>query len=78
VREGGSFSEAEATLAPSTYRDKLLGLMAIHLLLVSINRIHTLVEVSMEVVLDCLGALKQATTASGHWTMEIECWTTYK
>ncbi len=40
------------------YRGELLRLMAIHLLLVSINRVHTTLVGSVEVVLDCLGALK--------------------
>jgi hypothetical protein len=53
----GSFSESLATA--SAYRGELLGLMAIHLLLVSVNRVHTMLVGSVEVVLDCLGALKR-------------------
>ncbi len=53
----GSFSES--TLAANTYRGELLGLMAIHLLLVSVNRVHNTLEGSVEVVFDCLGALKR-------------------
>jgi hypothetical protein len=52
----GSFKEA--TSATSAYRGKLLGLMAIHLLLVSINRVHALLSGSVKVVSDCLGALR--------------------
>jgi hypothetical protein len=55
-RNIGSFSESSATA--NTYRGELLGLMAIHLLLVSINRVHTMLVGSVEVVLDCLGTLK--------------------
>jgi hypothetical protein len=53
----GSFSASLA--AVNAYREELLGLMVIHLLLVSINPIHTTLAGSVEVVLDCLGALKQ-------------------
>ncbi len=53
----GSFSESLATA--NAYRGELLGLMAIHLLLVSINWVHTTLVGSVEVVLDCLGALKR-------------------
>ena len=51
----GSFSEE--TLAANAYRGELLGLMVVHLLLVSVNRIHNLLGGSVEVVSDCLGAL---------------------
>jgi hypothetical protein len=53
----GSFSES--TLAANAYRGELLGLMAIHLLLVSMNRVHYTLEGSVEVVSDCLEALKR-------------------
>ncbi len=53
----GSFSESLATA--NAYRGELLGLMAIHLLLVSVNWIHTTLAGLVEVVLDCLGALKR-------------------
>jgi hypothetical protein len=53
----GSFSESK--LAANAYRGELLGLMAIHLLLVSMNRVHNTLEGSVEVVFDCLGALKR-------------------
>jgi hypothetical protein len=52
----GSFSES--TLAANACRGELFGLMAIHLLLVRVNRVHNILEGSVEVVLDCLGALK--------------------
>ncbi len=52
----GSFSES--TPAANAYRGELLGQMAVHLLLVSMNRVHATLAGSVEVVLDCLGALK--------------------
>ncbi len=52
-------SLSESTLAANGYRGELLGLMAIHLLLVSVNRVHNTLEGSVEVVSDCLGALKR-------------------
>jgi hypothetical protein len=53
----GSFSEE--TLAANTYRGELLGLMAVHLLLFSVNRIDKLLKRLVEVVSDCLGALSR-------------------
>ena len=52
-------SFSEGMLVANAYRGKLLGLMAVHLLLVSVNRINKLLEGSVEVVLDCLGALSR-------------------
>jgi hypothetical protein len=53
----GSFSEA--LLVANAYRGELLSLMAIHLILLSINKIHKNLLGSVEIVLDCLGALKR-------------------
>jgi len=53
----GSFKEA--TAVANAYRGELLGLMAIHLLLVSVNRVHTSLSGSVKVVSDCLGALRR-------------------
>jgi hypothetical protein len=61
----GSFSED--TLAANAYRCKLLGLMAVHLLLVSVNKIDKLLEGSVEVVLDCLGALSRVVHLPPYW-----------
>ncbi len=61
----GSFSESSATA--NTYRGELLGLMAIHLLLVSVNRVHTMLVGSVEVVLDCLGMLKPVVHLPPFW-----------
>jgi hypothetical protein len=55
----GSFSEV--LLVANAYRGELLGLMAIHLILLSINKIHQNLSGSAEIVLDCLGALKRVT-----------------
>jgi hypothetical protein len=41
----------------NTYRGELLGLMAIHLILLSIDRIHGAIAGNVEVVSNCLGAL---------------------
>jgi len=51
----GSFSEASQ--AANSYRGELLGLMAIHLILLSIDKVHGGKDGSVEVVSDCLGAL---------------------
>jgi hypothetical protein len=57
----GSFTEASK--AANAYRGELLGLMVIHLLLVSMNCIHKSLSVSTKVVSDYLGAL--------HWVMYL-------
>jgi hypothetical protein len=55
----GSFSE---TLSVATaYRGELLGLMAIHLILLSKNKLHSNLSGSVDIVSDCLGALKCVT-----------------
>jgi hypothetical protein len=51
----------EALLVANAYRGELLGLIAIHLILLSINKIHQNLSRSVEIVLDCLGALKWVT-----------------
>ncbi len=55
----GSF--LESLLVVNAYREELLGLMAIHLILLSINTISPQLLGSVEVVSDCLGALKRVT-----------------
>jgi hypothetical protein len=55
----GSFSEA--LLVANAYRGELLGLMAIHLILLSVNKLHKDLAGSTEIVSDCLGALKRVT-----------------
>ena len=53
----GYFSEA--TLAANAYRGELLGLMAIHLLLLSVNKVHPSLTGEVDIVSDCLGALSR-------------------
>jgi hypothetical protein len=53
----------EASLAACSYRGELLGLMAIHLLLLAINEANPTLSGSVHIYSDCLGALhKQGTT----------------
>ena len=51
----------EALLVANSYRGEFLGLMAIHLILLSINKMHRDLSGTVEAVLDCLGALKHIT-----------------
>jgi hypothetical protein len=53
----GSFSERVAVA--NAYQGELLGLMAIHLLLLSVNKIHPMLKGRVEIVSDCLGALNR-------------------
>ena len=53
----GSFSERLDVA--NTYQGELLGLMAIHLLLFSLNKIHPTLKRKVEIVSDCLGALNR-------------------
>jgi hypothetical protein len=55
----GSF--LESLLVANAYRGELLGLMVIHLILLSINKIHRDLAGSVEIVSDCLGALNRVT-----------------
>ena len=55
----GSFSESSR--AANAYRGELLGLMAVHLILLSVDRVHGGTAGSVEVVSDCLGALRRVT-----------------
>jgi hypothetical protein len=55
----GSFKEASK--AANVYRGELLGLMAIHLILVSVNRVHKSLSGNAKVVSNCLGALQWVT-----------------
>jgi hypothetical protein len=48
----------EASRAANAYRGELLVLMAVHLILVSVNRVHRSLRRSVQVVSDCLGALQ--------------------
>jgi hypothetical protein len=55
----GLFSES--LIVANAYRGDLLGLMAIHLILLSINKIHRNLAGSVEIESDCLGALNSVT-----------------
>ncbi len=51
----------ESLLITNAYRRELLGLIAIHLILLSVNKLHCNLVGSVEIVSDCLGALKRVT-----------------
>lgn len=51
----GSFTEK--TLSANIYRAKLLGIMAIHLILLSVNRINPTLKGLVHIFSDCLGLL---------------------
>ncbi len=51
----GSISEVLSVA--NAYRGELLGLLAIHLILLSVNKQHMNLSGNVEVVSDCLGAL---------------------
>ena len=53
----GSFPEQ--TLAANAYQGELLGLMAVHLLLLSVNKIETQLSGLVTIYSDCLGALSR-------------------
>ena len=53
----GSFTEK--TLSANIYRAKLLGIMAIHLILLSVNRINPTLKGLVHIFSDCLGVLDQ-------------------
>jgi hypothetical protein len=51
----------EASCVTNAYRGELLGLMAIHLIILSVHKMNPKLSGSMEIVSDCLGALKRVT-----------------
>ena len=53
----GSF--AEVSDEANTYRGELLGLMALHLILLAVNTIHPALDGSVTLHSDCLGALSR-------------------
>jgi hypothetical protein len=55
----GSFSKS--LRVANAYQGELLGLMAIHLILLSIDKINEIINRSAEIVSDCLGALRRIT-----------------
>jgi hypothetical protein len=51
----------EALLVANIYRGELLGPMAIHLILLSINKLHSDLAGKVKIVLDCQGASTRVT-----------------
>ena len=60
----GAFSEQ--TMAACSYRGELLGLLAIHLILLSINKIDPTLTGSVHIFSDCLGALNKVKNLPPH------------
>jgi hypothetical protein len=54
-------------LAANAYRGEMLGLIAIHLILLSVNKLHPELTGSVEIVSDCLGALKRFSYLPPYW-----------
>ena len=63
-RMSGAF--AEQTMAACSYRGELLGLLAIHLILLSANEIHPNLTGSVKIFSDCLGALDKVKNLPPH------------
>ena len=60
----GSFPES--CKVANAYRGELLGLMAIHLLLLAANKVWPTLQGRAKVYSDCLGALQEVTTLPQH------------
>ena len=67
----GSFSE-RLDMA-NAYQGELLGLMVIHLLLLSVNKIHPTLKGRVEIVSDCLGALNRVSYLPPY-RIPLRCW----
>ena len=63
-RMSGAFSEQ--TMASCSYRGELLDLLAIHLILLSINKINPTLTSSVHIYSDCLGALNKVKNLPPH------------
>jgi len=63
-RMSGAFSEQ--TRAACSYRGELLGLLAIHLILLSINKINPTLTGSVHIYSDCMGALNKVKNLPPH------------
>ena len=50
-------SSPKHTMSANVYREELLGLMAIHLVLLSVNKINPTLQGLADIFSDCLGAL---------------------
>ena len=56
----GSF--AEQSVWACAYRGELMGLMAIHLILLAVKKMEASLHVSVQIFSDCLGALYKVTS----------------
>jgi hypothetical protein len=67
-REGGRLTGAfpEQSIASCAYRGELLGLLAIHLILLSVNRVTRNLPGSVHIYSDCLGALDKVKNLPPH------------
>ena len=63
-RMSGAFSEQ--TMAACLYQGELLGLLAIHLILLSINKINPTLTGSVHIFSDCLGVLNKVKNLTPH------------
>jgi hypothetical protein len=63
-RMSGAFSEQN--MAACLYQGELLGLLAIHLILLSINKIDPTLTGSVHIFSDCLGALNKVKNLPPH------------
>jgi hypothetical protein len=61
----GSFSET--LLLANAYQGELLGPLAVHLILLSMNKICPQLSGSVEIISDCLGALKRVSYLPPYW-----------
>jgi hypothetical protein len=57
----------------NAYQGELLGLMVIHLLLLSVNKIHPTLKGRVEIVSDCLGALNRVSYLPPY-RIPSRCW----
>ncbi len=53
-------------MAACTYQGKLLGLLAIHLILLSVNKVNPNLTGSVHIYSNCLGALKKVANLQSH------------
>ncbi len=60
----GSFPEHSQ--ASSAYRGKLLGLMAVHLILLAVNKVYPTLTGLVDIYADCLGALDKVSSLPLH------------
>jgi hypothetical protein len=66
-------SFAEKSSSANTYRGKLLGLMAVHLILLAVSTVSPDIQGSVHIYSDCLGALKKVKDLP-HERIPSRCW----